>query len=345
MVVLGASSAVASIIAVIASGGAALVAGAVGYYFRRVSRVTVGEIEFLSARISGFDRSRSGVVVCDYVDVGTLATLAAQYGVQQRPDELERSTAGKSDLRAEIGVGSSKVGGGHEDTITERALYRAQSDPNVLTQDVLEALDRVSGLNVDLAALPKVGLEELRQIASSGGKIDAEEIYEELLATSKTREFEALANTEEFILIDSEWFVERDRDSVMLRLARLGDSAASSQMPKGAGLVVPVLSGPQEQMGQAMWTAQGRLRLREGARIGGSVLGRGGPYDSESHTLWVLPIVIFARLGRQSASGSREEITTVERSMTESHSNRSGASERAVSTSLSKRESRSTRDD
>lgn len=284
--------------------GAAFVAVTIGVYFRRVSRVTVGKIEVLSERVSGFDRSRSGVVVCDYVDVGTLATLATQYGVQRAPDEVEKTNAAKSELRGQFSLGGSSVGAANENATTERALYRAKNDPNLLTEEVLEALQRNASIRSDLGALPTVGIDELKQIAQGGGTIDAEKLYGQLVATAKAREFQRLANSEEFILIDAEWDVEMRGGDLAIRLAQLGHPPATSDMPSGVDLISLILNEPPEQVGQALWSAQGRNRIRVGTRIRASVLGRAGPFDPSSDTLTLLPIVVFARLGRREDSSS-----------------------------------------
>jgi hypothetical protein len=92
-------------ISVLAAAAATFLSTVVAVYFRNFTRATTERIEVLSERVSLLGVARRGALVCDYVDVGTLATLATQYRVQPRPDEVERSSAAKTDLRGEIVTG------------------------------------------------------------------------------------------------------------------------------------------------------------------------------------------------------------------------------------------------
>jgi hypothetical protein len=295
----------ASVVSGLVAAASAVVAIALSYYFRRVSIATTEKVSALTERVSGLDRSQLGAVVCDFVDAGTLSTLATQYGVEPRPEEVETAEGVKRDAGAEAGVSASKLRVGGERSETLRALYRVRFDPHVLTEEVLSALDRQMALRSDLTGIPAVGLDELRALAGDdSGMLSVEEIWDRMVATAKAKQFEAAARADDYLLLNGQWLVNQGgSDEVELGLAELREGDTTSEMPRGVSLIVPVLLGPVGDSGDAILTAQGRQRLKPGTRLRASVFGRSASYQSREHSLRVIPVAVFSRVGGRASGG------------------------------------------
>jgi hypothetical protein len=267
-----------------------------------LTRVSFGEI---SLQLRTAERSRTGAVVCDYVDGGTLRTLATQWGVKPHPEEIERVAGRKEGITAKLGVSSTEVGASIEGEEAMKTLYRLPFDPNTLVDELLGVLEVRGALRTDLASRPVVGLEELREVAERGAQVgeggqrlvQVERLLEDLLAAAKRKQFESVRN-DEFLLIETDWNVTSDQGGTRrLELARLGTGDAAIDMPKGVSLVVPTLIGGEKGTENVNVTAQGWQRIAPGDRITASVLGSSGPFNSSQNRLAVIPIAIFRRVG------------------------------------------------
>lgn len=152
----------------------------------RDARKTRATVEQLSSTVQGAERARHGVIVCDYVDTGTLVTLATQYGVEPIPDEVEKSTGKKEGSKAEAGVTGLKGELSTEASEAIRTVYRNYTDPNVLTDEVLRAVEANAFLQKDLADVPPVGLKELRVVAEKNPTLDTvDALWRDMIGQAK----------------------------------------------------------------------------------------------------------------------------------------------------------------
>jgi hypothetical protein len=268
----------------------------------RLTQVRFREISF---QLRTAERSRTGAVVCDYVDGGTLRTLATQWGVKPRPEEIESVAGRKEGITAKLGVAGTEFGASVEGEEAMKTLYRLPFDPNSLVDELLGVLETRGALRTDLASRPVVGLEELREVAERGAQVgeggqrlvQVERLLEDLLAAAKRKQFESVRN-DEFLLIETDWNVTSDQGGARrLELARLGTGDAAIEMPRGVSLLVPTLIGGEKGTENVNVTAQGWQRIAPGDRITASVLGFSGPFNSTESRLTVIPIAIFRRVG------------------------------------------------
>ena len=291
-------SAGTAVVSVLAAALGALLVSVSAYYF---ARRRVGEAQ--STFASELRRSRVGALLCDYIDVGTVQTLARQYNVRGDPDEVSKESSRKRGRRAEVGAGDVKLGGETEDTQTATVVYRLPFDPHSLTERLINSIDALDSIRDDLASIPPIGLAEIEAVAQSGGQLSsARELLEALLTSAKKEQFGRVAEGSEYVLVDSTWRVQSEApEEVMLSLARLQSGESVANMPAGVQLRITV---PLSSRGtDDLTTAQGRQRLRPGATIRASVFGRPSRYEEAQSTLYLAPIAVFSRVG--SATSSR----------------------------------------
>jgi hypothetical protein len=300
--------------------------------FRRDLRETSRDIQ-VSFR-EELQRRKLGVLLCDYVDVGTLQTLAVQYEVSPEPHEVEHLTASKSGQRAEVGVGTAaKFGLEGEESQTYRALYKLSADPHVLTDKVIDAIAKRDGLRSDLATIPPIGLNEIEQLATSAASMSnycaehtsdspdatlARRLLEALLRQALRTRFRAAADSNEFLLIDTRWLVQVGDDAIRLQLAQLQSGVTIEPAPQDIGLQVAVpVPVKGDQSGTDLLTPQGKQRLQSGAVIPASVFGRPAYFDEESSILHVSPITVFSRIGVATPSSTMSAVAASLRSLDE----------------------------
>ncbi|HEV2122605.1 MAG TPA: hypothetical protein VGW38_07505, partial [Chloroflexota bacterium] len=241
--------------------------------------------------------------LCDYVDIGTLQTLAGQYAVPLRPEEIEASSTRKDGRSAEIGVGATKGAIGQEDTEGHRLVYRVRFDPHILTELVINAVDSRDNIRDDLAAVPTVGVKEIEALVEMQSEIPTTAaLLEGLIAAGKREQFEAIGRGSDYLLVDATWTAHKEDLSIALQLAELQSSDSVVTMPSSVALRVrvPVQNpGPEDLI-----TSQGRQRLFPGARIRATVFGRPAFYDGSSATLYLSPVAVFSRVGKSATTSS-----------------------------------------
>lgn len=243
-------------------------------------------------------RTRVGALVCDYVDIGALQTLARQYSVQPEPDEVERKSGRKRSTTAQLGTQGSQLGAGAEETEEFRALYHVRFDPNILTERLIDTIDSRDQIRKDLASIPAIGLAEIEALAKSTTPApSAAELLEALVSMGKREQYENVSKGNDFILAEASWFVTEEPEYFVLNLAELKSGDTVSPMPNGVALRVRV---PHATVGaDDLITAQGRQRFRPKAEIRAVIFGRPGYYDNADFTLYISPVTVFSRVGRR----------------------------------------------
>jgi hypothetical protein len=269
---------------------------------RLTTRVSRDRLNEVTLSFEGqIRRSRRGAIICDYVDTGTLRSLAEQYAVPQNPEEIEATKAKKRGTTGEFGAQGVKLGGSEESSESQRVVYRPRSDPNVLTEQVITAIDSRDRVRSELVAAPSIGLKEIEALVQANANLPTSaDLMDRLVGTAKRAQFKA-QSSDDFLLLEASWVVERESSETNLKLAELQDWGQTVSMPSSVALRVRV---PIDDPGsEDLITAQGRQRLRNGARVRASVFGRASYFDDETSTLYVAPFAVFSRSGGTASSG------------------------------------------
>ncbi|MGI5224019.1 hypothetical protein [Actinoallomurus sp. CA-142502] len=278
-----------------ATAAGALVASVATYMQSRLTRLRVGT---LTTRIEQISRSSLGAVICDYVDIGTLQTLAAQYSVELNPEEIKQTSSGKRVRGVEFGAHGAKASTNHEEQQGMEFLYRVPSDPHRLTERVIDSINRVEDMRTDLARLPQIGVSEISELVKSKATITTDELIDNLIAVAKREQFESAGSRSEFVLIDALWQVSEVDGGINTRLSLAELSTDSDQltMPGTVSLHLDIPQG-NTASAQELVTAQGRQRLRVDAQIRATVFGNAAYFDNRTSALVLTPIAVFNRVG------------------------------------------------
>jgi hypothetical protein len=264
------------------------------------------------------DRERHitrGVIICDWVDAGVLASVAKQKGIEPDPDRLERGDATTHSGGVEGGRGIFKGRFNRERKRDERGFYELTKDPNALLvrvfskvhQDGIDSeIDSLSGA----AVLGDEMLNEIVQAARGEPEIEAARDAVRALQAATLRQrvadsWGAQSTQARFVLIESEWDVKEspaaDPAAVggpgyelrLRKLRQLPDyetprHGGDVDMPEGLGLGL-YLTGEHV-------TEPGKSRLRDGTRLVAGVFGTTAQFDAESGLLTITPIAVFSRV-------------------------------------------------
>lgn len=271
------------------------------------------------------DRERHitrGVIICDWVDAGVLASVAKQKGIEPDPDRLERGDATISSSGVEGGRSIFKGRVGRERRRDERGFYEVARDPNALLARVFAKVHR-EGIDTDIDSVggsPVLGEEMLNEIVQAArGEPEVEAARHAVrslqVATLRQRVADAWRSESaqaRFVLIESEWDIKELANAdpantgcprYELRLRKLRQQpdyemsryGADVDMPEGLALVVG-LTGEHV-------TEPGTSRLRDGAGLVAGVFGTTAQFDSDSGVLTVTPIAVFSRVESIPAAG------------------------------------------
>jgi hypothetical protein len=259
-----------------------------------------------------------GVVICDWVDVEVLASIARQKGLAPEPVRVER---GEELSRAHRLQGAFKVltGGFERGKKQEtREFYEPIRDPNELLLRVVGLLDEQRALVDTLDELPTGGgfdpamIDELVQAARSTVEREAaaatiSQLQATMIERRKGDHWLWAAEEPRFVLLESEWWVEwpqtADADEAgwfylnlsKLREPTLAPGPSSGNPPESPTLVgMPGDLGLHVRLSTGHLTPQGTARLRAGNTVKAGVFGTTASY--EDGDMWVTPVAVYSRV-------------------------------------------------
>ncbi|HEY4098089.1 MAG TPA: hypothetical protein VGM33_21380 [Baekduia sp.] len=270
-----------------------------------------------SSRYDAYDRRpvTRGTVICDWVDLPVLTSIARQKSVAPEPVRVERgegtTTSGSLDARPK-GIGA-RIGRERRDDVKE--FYELTQDPNALLVKVLGKIADDGHLADDLdesfgaVAFSGDTLDEMIRAAKQSPELEAARQAIRTLQETATQErildrWRFIAQEPKFALVESTWRVDRVGDDVYwMALTKL----RQGEYPPGPGYgnppEVPTLVDIPGDMAlvakfdPAKLTDSGKGRLVNGSRdVRAAVFGMTANLDEEHNNLWITPIAVFARI-------------------------------------------------
>lgn len=267
-----------------------------------------------------------GVLICDWVDVAVLSTVAQQKRVEPQPVRAEHGQRTKGSGGGQVGPRSARAKIGREREQEQRSFYEFEQDPNALLVEVLRKLRREHALEMDLdmAAAPNPLSEEMldsmlhiaRERPEVEAARDALRVFRDnSMREAKVEEFKRAATETKFVLIESEWRVsdENGEREFWLDLTRLRPSGVyydgphSAEYPHGCYDERPPSAMPKPlpmpedlrlsvRLPVDKFTDQGRGRLTDRAIVKAGVFGTTATFSAGHSRLFITPIAVFARV-------------------------------------------------
>lgn len=306
-------------------GAAAIGAGAVlvlvlvvGFFFffePLAPRFALGEVSPPSRPVT------RGVLVCDWVDVAYLQTVAKQKHVAPEPIRSERGRADAVQTSLAGGIGRAlRTALRTENRTDERDYFEHIQDANALLVEVLRALSEEGRLQQDIdqvfgnPVLVGDTLDEMIRAAKNVPGLEAaRQAVQTLQATAakqtKIDHWRYLAQQSRFALVESTWEVTDigtpdpgEEQELMLRLTKLTQAPLQGGMFHGnPPEVLTTIDMPDEfglfvRLAKKHLTDQGRARLIDGSSLQAGVFGTTGQFDEAAEELWLTPIAVFARV-------------------------------------------------
>jgi hypothetical protein len=251
--------------------------------------------------------AESGLLLCDYVDERTLASIAKQKGIEPEPNRRERGTA--TSRGGDIGAGfhGARAGLFRKRDREEREYFDVEKDPNAVLGAVLRRLERDGELDRTVGNTPFLPLDqrtlELVRDAQEGQPV-GDDVVARLVRAEKRQEFDGIVERSPVALIESEWRVDVTGAvvSMSLRLLRPGylaydrygpgrDAVENTQpTPVPDGLSISA-SFPTEGL-----TDPVKTRLTDGAVVNAGMLATVSAYRGDGR-LELAPIAVFGRHG------------------------------------------------
>jgi hypothetical protein len=234
-----------------------------------------------------------------------IRTIAQQKGIELAPKESERGRDVTNEGSAGAGKGPLFARFSKRTNEQEHKRFEHRQDYNVLLSEVLDVLDRGSELERNLSRKPEVPLNStyvINELAGIAGQHSEAQTAREALSTlgsrlmaeQKRREFDAVADSNSFVLVEGAWRVTPNEDTSLLCLRQLTpgpqmygpEDTEVVPMPKGVALHVTV---PHEGL-----SSHGRARLASTEQTA-AVFGTAA--NLTNGTLVVSPIAVFGRYG------------------------------------------------
>lgn len=247
----------------------------------------------------------AGVLVCDFADQEMIGTIAQQKGVELSPKESERGREIESEGSGGVTKGPLLARFSRRTNEQERKRYEHREDYNVLLAALLDALERDGELQRNLSRRPDVSLGSdfvMDELAGMAERHSEAQTAREALATvtsrlmgeQKRREFESVAESNPFVLVEGKWTVTKVDGHTVLALAQLTPSAEVYSQADEDGVEMPDDLSLQVKVPDEGFSDQGRTRFETSARKA-AVFGTAANYSNG--TLVVSPIAVFGRYG------------------------------------------------
>lgn len=274
--------------------------------------------------IANLDRLRSeqahpnpldgALLVLDWVDAGRLGDLAAQMEILPSPTRRERSRARKRSGGV-TGPGPLSPTASYESAASETAVYELAENPSKLIKDLVGALQRSGQIELAIADVPRVSVDEplneaevesllikelsfradppdVRNIARDVASILGRGLPPERLAATKLAELESLMPGA-YVLIESEWNAVENASELMLFLDALHPPrepwfTAENRVDLPDAIKVGVTVQPD--------VLTPRIRARMTSTFSAGVFGEVLAIDAGEVKVW--PLAIFSRSPR-----------------------------------------------
>jgi hypothetical protein len=286
-----------------------------GWWLRLTGKINADELHY------GLYRRpvTRGTVLCDWVDLTVLTSIAKQKAVDPEPVRTERgegtTTSGAIDAKPK-GIGGRFSRERRQDV---KEYYEIPQDPNALLVKVLGKLSEDGRLADDLdeawgtAALTGDTLDEMIRTAKQTPELEAarEAILTLQGNAAKERVLEGWRHTAQepkFALVESTWRVHEvdllgGPPEMWLSLNKLRQREYNPDPYHGNRPETPTLIDVPDGMALVVrfdaskLTDQGKGRVVDGSReLRAGVFGITSNFDEEHGNLWMTPIAIFARI-------------------------------------------------
>lgn len=265
-----------------------------------------------------------GVLVCDWVDVELLASIARQKKVEPEPVRIEKGEARTHSGGVDAGpkwLRLKRRGGRQSD---QRSFYEFANDPNAMLAAVLSALEREGGLYQELDVQPYANLlnsDVLNQVLAAAhdqpeaqtARDAIESIQQDAITLQKRNELQEVVKHERrFIFVESRWRVTDEGvheagDEFWLELVTLRPAANAAYYRRDdetAAIPVPPALSIAVRVSADRLTPTGKHRISDGRVIEAGVLAtieqmaRLTLVGSHPVTdrLFLTPVAVFARV-------------------------------------------------